>query len=66
MTDREQMEKRQQILRELVEFGKKNGKVTAKEINHAIDELELDSAQQDKFYAALESWAWRSPWAKRI
>ena len=54
MTDREQMEKRQQILRELVEFGKKNGKVTAKEINHAIDELELDSAQQDKFYAALE------------
>ena len=54
MTDREQMEKRQQILRELVEFGKKNGKVTAKEINHAIDELELDSTQQDKFYAALE------------
>ena len=54
MTDREQMEKRQQILRERVEFGKKNGKVTAKEINHAIDELELDSAQQDKFYAALE------------
>ncbi len=54
MTEREQMEKRQQILRELVEFGKKNGKVTAKEINHAIDELELDSVQQDKFYAALE------------
>ncbi len=54
MTEREQMEKRQQILRELVEFGKKNGKITAKEINHAIDELELDSAQQDKFYAALE------------
>ena len=54
MTDREQMEKRQQILRELVEFGKKNGKITAKEINRAIDELELDSAQQDKFYNALE------------
>ncbi len=54
MTEREQMEKRQQILRELVEFGKKNGKITAKEINHAIDELELDSAQQDKFYATLE------------
>ena len=54
MTEREQMEKRQQILRELVEFGKKNGKITAKEINRAIDELELDSAQQDKFYAALE------------
>ena len=54
MTEREQMEKRQQILRDLVEFGKKNGKVTAKEINHAIDELELDSVQQDKFYAALE------------
>ena len=54
MTEREQMEKRQQILRELVEFGKKNGKITAKEINRAIDELELDSAQQDKFYTALE------------
>ena len=54
MTEREQMEKRQQILRELVEFGKKNGKITAKEINHAIDELELDSVQQDKFYATLE------------
>ena len=54
MTEREQMEKRQQILRELVEFGKKNGKITAKEINRAIDELELDSTQQDNFYAALE------------
>ena len=45
---------KQQILRDLLEYGKKNGKITMKEINTAIDELELDSAQQDKFYEALE------------
>ncbi|MEA5039704.1 MAG: RNA polymerase sigma factor RpoD [Clostridiaceae bacterium] len=45
---------KQQILRDLLEYGKKNGKITMKEINTAIDELELDSAQQDKFFEALE------------
>ncbi len=45
---------KQQVLHDLLEFGKKNGKVTMKEINHAIDMLELDADQQDKFYAALE------------
>ena len=45
---------KQQVLHDLLEFGKKNGKITMKEINHAIDALELDADQQDKFYAALE------------
>ena len=45
---------KQQILKDLMEFGRKNGKITAKEVNAAIDELELDSTQQDKFYEALE------------
>ena len=45
---------KQQVLHDLLEFGKKNGKITMKEINQAIDTLELDADQQDKFYAALE------------
>ena len=45
---------KQQVLHDLLEFGKKNGKITMKEINHAIDTLELDADQQDKFYAALD------------
>ena len=45
---------KQQVLHELMEYGKKNGKITMKEINKAIDALELDADQQDKFYAALE------------
>ena len=45
---------KQQMLHELLEFGKKNGKITMKEINHAIDTLELDAEQQDKFYTTLD------------
>ncbi|MBR5389996.1 MAG: RNA polymerase sigma factor RpoD [Clostridia bacterium] len=45
---------KQQVLHELLEFGRKNGKITMKEINNVIDELELDADQQDKFYAALD------------
>ncbi|MBQ7492202.1 MAG: RNA polymerase sigma factor RpoD [Clostridia bacterium] len=48
------MPNKQQVLHELLEFGRKNGKITMKEINNAIDELELDADQQDKFYAALD------------
>ena len=45
---------KQQVMHDLLEFGRKNGKITMKEINNAIDELELDPEQQDKFYAALD------------
>ena len=45
---------KQQVMHDLLEFGRKNGKITMKEINNAIDELELDPEQLDKFYAALD------------
>ena len=55
MAEQEQEQgNKQQVLRDLLEYGKKNGKITMKEINNAIDELELDTEQQDRFYAALE------------
>ena len=54
MAETENKLSKQQVLHNLLEYGRKNGKITTKEINTAIDELELDSEQQDKFYAALE------------
>ena len=45
---------KQQVLHDLLEYGKAHGKITTKEINNAIDTLELDADQQDKFYAALD------------
>ena len=42
------------MLHDLLEYGKAHGKITTKEINNAIDTLELDADQQDKFYAALD------------
>ena len=45
---------KQQVLHDLLEYGKAHGKITTKEINNAIDALELDADQQDKFYAALD------------
>src|SRR4051812_13228244 len=38
----------------LVESGRENGSLTAEEIALAFDELDLDAAQIDEFYAALE------------
>ncbi len=45
---------KQQLMDELLELGKKQGKITMKEYNAVIDELELDSEQQDRFFEALE------------
>ena len=42
------------LTHELVEAGKVKGKITMKEINIVIDELELDDEQQDKLFDALE------------
>ncbi|WP_458862461.1 RNA polymerase sigma factor RpoD [Acidaminobacterium chupaoyuni] len=47
--------KKQQMLKDLLENAKKHGnKVTSKELNTLIDELELDNKQQDKLYELLE------------
>src|ERR671915_1839031 len=40
--------------KQLRESGRSAGKLTAEDIASALDELELDTAQLDEFYAALE------------
>ena len=40
--------------KQLLESGRSAGKLTAEDIAAALDELELDTAQLDEFYAALE------------
>ena len=46
---------KQQVLHDLLEFGKKNGKITMKEINHAIDALELGMAVKKAFGVTFSS-----------
>ena len=41
-------------IRELIEIGKRNGKLTTKEINDAIEETGFDVEQIDKLYETLE------------
>ena len=41
-------------IRELIETGKRNGKLTTKEINEAIEETGFDVEQIDKLYETLE------------
>ena len=42
-------------IRELIENGKRNGKVTTKDINDAIEECGYDLEQIEKLYETLES-----------
>jgi len=48
-------EKKQRLIDELVELGKSKGKLTTKEINDALEELEFDMDQIDKLYDTLET-----------
>ncbi len=50
----EQGVSKQQMLKDLLEYGKKNGKITMKEVNTIIDELEMDTEQQDKLFETIE------------
>lgn len=43
-----------QTLRDVLDSSKKKGKITTKELNLAIDELELDNKQQDKLFELME------------
>ncbi len=52
--DPDDMQTKQQTIKTLLETAKKNGRITMKELNLAIDELELDSKQQDKMFEMLE------------
>ena len=48
-------EKKVTSLLELVERGKKNGKLTAKEINSFLEAVDFDVEQVDKFYEHIEA-----------
>ena len=48
------MAEKKNLIRELIETGKRNGKLTTKEINDAIEESGFDMEQIDKL------WAWPS------
>ncbi|MCL2579038.1 MAG: RNA polymerase sigma factor RpoD [Oscillospiraceae bacterium] len=48
-------EKKNRLIDELTELGKSKGKLTTKEINDVLEELEFDMDQIDKLYDTLES-----------
>ena len=48
-------DKKAAIIKDFVEMGKKNGKVTTKEINDVLEEIGFDVEQVDKLYETLES-----------
>ena len=48
-------EKKNRLIEELTELGKSKGKLTTKEINDVLEELEFDMDQIDKLYDTLES-----------
>lgn len=50
----EQNETLQQKLRALVEMGKKNGKVTSKQLLQTLDDIDADEKQTEQVYDALE------------
>ena len=49
------MAEKKNLIRELIETGKRNGKLTTKEINDAIEESGFDMGQIDKLYETMES-----------
>ncbi len=44
------------VIKELIELGKTKGKLTTKEINDALEELDFDVEQVDKLYDTLETY----------
>ena len=51
----EQAVDQQQVLRDLLALGKKNGRLSLKEIADALGQLELESDDIDKLYETLET-----------
>lgn len=45
----------QQVLRDLLTLGKKNGRLTLKEIADALSQLDMESDDIDKLYETLET-----------
>ncbi len=46
---------KKEVIRELIETGKANGKLTAQEINDALEQLDFDVEKVDKLYDTLET-----------
>ena len=46
---------KKQIVRDLLEVAKMKGKITTKEINEALDELDFDVEHVEKLYDTFES-----------
>ena len=55
MASAEQLAQQMQVVKELLAKGKKNSKLTLKEIADALSPLELDTDQIDKIYEMLEN-----------
>ncbi len=53
-TGERHMAEKKNVLRELLENGKRNGKLTSKELTDAIEESGFDVEQMDKLYETLE------------
>ena len=51
----EQAVDQQQVLRDLLALGKKNGRLTLKEIADALSQLDMESDDIDKLYETLET-----------
>ena len=49
------MEEKKQALKDLIEYGKKKGKLSYKELMDVLEELEFESDQIDKLYDTFES-----------
>ena len=49
------MADKRNVIRELIETGKRNQRLTTKEINDALEEIGFDVDQVDKLYETLES-----------
>ena len=49
------MADKKNVIKELVETGKRNQKLTTKEINDALEEIGFDVEQVDKLYETLEA-----------
>ncbi|MBQ0133799.1 MAG: RNA polymerase sigma factor RpoD [Clostridiales bacterium] len=52
--DAQPAKSKEELMLELIQKGKKNGKLTYKEINDAVEGMNLSSEQLDKFYDTLE------------
>ncbi|MBR0341180.1 MAG: RNA polymerase sigma factor RpoD [Oscillospiraceae bacterium] len=49
------MSEKKEVLKDLIEQGKRDGKLSTRDINDALEELDFDAEQVDKIYSTLEN-----------